>query len=77
MTSRWLTPPPGSIKPTFLSRFVLQPHRENPPRRQCAGCAGGGEINGVWCRECRGRGWHDTHPPGSAARAADTDAYAY
>jgi hypothetical protein len=69
-------PTGGGVKPIFLSRFVLTPHRENPPRTQCRACAGGGDINGVWCRDCSGRGWHDaTKPPPSSTRTTDIDAY--
>jgi hypothetical protein len=45
-------------RPVIWGKLALTPHRENPPRTQCRDCAGGGEINGVSCRSCRGRGWH-------------------
>jgi hypothetical protein len=66
-----------SVKPVFLSKWVLSPHRENPPRRQCIGCAGGGDLNGLTCRECDGRGYHDSQHPLRTAKAspADDDAY--
>lgn len=51
--------------PTWWGRFVMLAHRENTPRTQCRGCAGGGEINGVRCSSCSGRGWFDRdHRPG-------------
>ena len=53
---------------SFFSRFYSTPHRENPPREQCIACAGGGEINGLDCTECRGIGYFDvTNPPRKAA----------
>jgi DnaJ-class molecular chaperone len=66
-----------SLKPVFLSKWMLSPHRENAPRSQCQGCQGGGQINGLDCRDCSGRGWFDAEHPqrtGKAA-AADDDAY--
>ena len=65
------------VNPIVWGKVVLTPHRENAPRRQCTGgCAGGGEINGVQCRECRGLGYFDAqHPPRSSTRTSETDAY--
>jgi hypothetical protein len=67
-------------KPTFWGSLILTPHREPSPRRQCnGGCAGGGEINGIQCRECRGLGYFDAaNPPRSKAStrtSEDVDAY--
>jgi hypothetical protein len=63
------------LKPVFLSRIVLTPHRENPPRTQCRDCMGGGEINDIRCRDCGGRGYFDaTHPPRSS-KTSENDAY--
>jgi len=67
----------GSVKPVFLSRWVLTPHRENPPRTQCIGCAGGGDLNGLTCRECSGRGWFDAAHPRRTGKAETADDYAY
>lgn len=50
---------PSGSRPVFWGKFTLQPHRENPPRTQCRACAGGGDLNGLVCRECGGRGYHD------------------
>jgi hypothetical protein len=47
----------------FFSRWYTTPHREPPPREQCIPCAGGGEINGLPCYDCDGRGWFDEHNP--------------
>jgi hypothetical protein len=65
--------------PIIWGKLALTPHRENPPRTQCRGCAGGGEINGLTCRDCAGRGWSDAaHPPrGSTRTSADSAADAY
>ena len=50
--------------PAFpFGRAAIVPHQPSPPRRQCAGCAGGGYINGVFHDECDGRGWHDAEHP--------------
>jgi hypothetical protein len=48
-----------------LGKTTLTPHRENAPRTQCGGCAGGGSINDLECLDCGGRGWFDEHnePP--------------
>lgn len=51
-----------------LGKVALVPHRENAPRTQCGGCAGGGEINGIFCGDCDGRGWHAEHNPPPAER---------
>lgn len=66
-----------SVKPVFWGRLALTPHRENTPRTQCTGCAGGGDLNGLTCRECGGRGYFDAqHRPRTArAAAADDDTY--
>jgi hypothetical protein len=50
-------------RPLFLSRITLQPHREPAPRTQCRGCAGGGDLNGIECPHCDGRGWFDAANP--------------
>lgn len=61
-----------SVRPLFWGRFALVPHREPGPRQQCRDCAGGGEINGLTCRGCNGRGWHDaSHPPPRPGTEAD------
>lgn len=49
----------GNAAPVWWGRFVMLPHRKPAPRRQCSSCAGGGEINGVPCRDCSQRGYHD------------------
>jgi hypothetical protein len=51
-----------------LGKIAIVPHRENAPRTQCCSCAGGGEINGLECLDCDGRGWHDEHNPVPAER---------
>jgi DnaJ-class molecular chaperone len=51
-----------------LGKVAIIPHRENAPRTQCRGCAGGGDINGIFCGDCDGRGWHDEHNPAPAER---------
>lgn len=58
--------------PTWWGRLVLTPHRENPPRRQCASCAGGGDLNGLTCRECQGRGYFDAgHPQHAETKTSE------
>jgi hypothetical protein len=53
-----------SLFPSWpFGKTVAVPHRENAPREQCIPCAGGGEINGVPCYDCDGRGWFDQHNP--------------
>ena len=67
MTSR-------SVAPVFFSKWYTTPHRENAPRTQCTGgCAGGGEINGIQCRDCGGLGYHDAQHPKRTAKAAAAD----
>lgn len=70
MTSR-------SVKPVFFSKWFTTPHRENPPRQQCRPCMGGGEINGLDCAECGGRGWFDAQRPQRTGKAAPADDDAY
>jgi hypothetical protein len=60
----------GSVGPAWWGKFAMQPHRENPPRTQCNGCAGGGDLNGLTCRECGGRGYFDAAHP---QRSNDSD----
>ena len=61
--------PGRGSKPTFWGKLALSPHRENTPRTQCTPCAGGGEINGVRCSDCSGRGYFDAaNTPGTDRR---------
>lgn len=51
------------LKPVVWGKFALVPHREPAPRAACLDCRGGGEVNGLPCHGCGGRGWHDgAHP---------------
>ena len=66
---------PGS-KPVFWGKLMLTPHRDPEPRRACVSCAGGGDLNGLTCRPCGGRGWFDAaHPERSSSKTAEADAY--
>ena len=64
-------------RPTWWGKFMLQPHREPPARRQCGSCAGGGEINGIRpCRDCGGRGYFEQNPQrGNSRTGEDSNAY--
>jgi hypothetical protein len=65
-----------AASPIIWGKLALTPHRENPPRTQCRDCAGGGEINDLQCRACRGRGYFDAqHPPHD--RTTTSENYAY
>jgi hypothetical protein len=65
----------ASTRPTWWGSLVLTPHRENPPRTQCRSCAGGGEINGVPCRDCGQRGYFDAQHPPRNSNTSEADYY--
>jgi len=61
------------LRPITWGKLALIPHREPAARTQCAACRGGGEINGVYCRMCRGSGY--LGPDRRGAASAQADAY--
>jgi hypothetical protein len=46
-----------------FGKLAIVPHQEPGRREQCRDCAGGGEINGLECCPCDGRGWFDADNP--------------
>ena len=46
-----------------FGRWFRIPPRKVVPRTQCPGCAGGGDLNGLECHACDGRGWFDADNP--------------
>lgn len=63
--------PGRGISPSWpFGRAALVPHVTRQ-RTQCGMCMGGGEINGLPCYDCDGRGWFDEHNPPPEQEAND------